>query len=754
MLPTGKKAPKGLGRPRNLHDAIFAIPAIDAHCHPLLLKLDNKKYAFQSIASEAKGEALQHATSSLVFKRAVREISTWLGVNASVENILDARKCTEAVPYVERIVKASKIHGLLIDDGLSPNGQIVMSLEETAKILPVKRILRLETTAEAALREVCADSPEMDFATFKKFENRFLSLIKDDSVDLDLRHANPLLLRLVFEAYKDVKFVLLHVYPFTREAAYLASVYENVYVDFGLADLVLSADGQKATIRDLLHLAPTSKIQFSTDAHFHPEGLYLASKWGREALAQVLMESVKVNELDVGEAIQIAWDILFHNANDLYRLGWVATQQSETAGRRQADFGVIDAVKEQGVKAVRVTWVDSTNLTRTKLIPIAKFPSIAEKGVAVVSAVLAFPMMWDVVQEPTESISVTRDINLVPDLRTLRQLPYHSAHAVVLGNFVDGDGVECAACPRAFLHRQLDRLQTDHGLTLSAGFEIEFLLLEKNADGTPGVPVDGTNYAEWGSLEPRIATVLDEIVEALEEQGCEVELFHPEAAPGQFEVVLKFCDAKEMVDRVVLARQTIYNIPTLHGLKASFVPKSWEHHDDNGADGIGEETRHFMAGIYTHLQSLVAITTPSVNSFARLQPGCWAGAFHCWGLANKEAPLRALKDNFEYKAMDGTANPYLALGALIAAGIHGLEAKLDLPPPTHVDPATLPADKAPPRLPTDLKTALGNLADDNKLRELMGDEIVKAFLAVKKAEVEAFEGKLFEEIRDAVMRKY
>ena len=104
-------------------------------------------------------------------------------------------------------------------------------------------------------------------------------------------------------------------------------------------------------------------------------------------------------------------------------------------------------------------------------------------------------------------------------------------------------------------HRLLRRLKETHDLTLNAGFELEFTLLSINSDGTPGAPVDQTNYAEWGAMSPKVSAVLDEIVECLEAQGIEVELFHPESAAGQFEVVLKYGDAKWLADAVVLARQ-------------------------------------------------------------------------------------------------------------------------------------------------------------------------------------------------------
>lgn len=141
--------------------------------------------------------------------------------------------------------------------------------------------------------------------------------------DLDLRLANPLHLRFLLEIpqYRQVPIVLLHAaYPFTREAAYLASVYPNVYVDFGLAIPFLSVFGMRQVISMLLELSPTSKIMYSSDAHMIPDLFYLGAKWGRMALGQVLDQAIDDRDLTAQEADDIAIAILQRNARQLYRL--------------------------------------------------------------------------------------------------------------------------------------------------------------------------------------------------------------------------------------------------------------------------------------------------------------------------------------------------------------------------------------------------------------------------------------------------
>lgn len=140
--------------------------------------------------------------------------------------------------------------------------------------------------------------------------------------DLDLRLANPLYLRHLLESpqYHHAPIVLLHAsYPYMREAGYLASVYPQVYLDFGLAVPFLSVSGMRETIRQLLELTPTSKLMYASDAHSIPELYYLGAKWGRQLLGEVLSQAVIDSDITVPEASAIAAAILRENALSLYQ---------------------------------------------------------------------------------------------------------------------------------------------------------------------------------------------------------------------------------------------------------------------------------------------------------------------------------------------------------------------------------------------------------------------------------------------------
>ncbi|MEB3159859.1 MAG: glutamine synthetase, partial [Synechocystis sp.] len=173
----------------------------------------------------------------------------------------------------------------------------------------------------------------------------------------------------------------------------------------------------------------------------------------------------------------------------------------------------------------------------------------------------------------------------------------------------------------------------------------------------------------------------------------------------------------------------------------------------------------FMAGVLAHLPGLMALTVPSVNSYRRLLPHCWSGAFQTWGLDNREAAIR-VPSNFtlpspthvEVKTVDASANPYLALGAVIYAGLDGIQRQLPLPDPVGVDPGSLTQEERQrlniQALPNNLGTAIACLEKDEVLLAALGPDLAKAFIAVRKAEWEVLQGKSLEEEVNLLLTKY
>jgi glutamine synthetase len=186
-----------------------------------------------------------------------------------------------------------------------------------------------------------------------------------------------------------------------------------------------------------------------------------------------------------------------------------------------------------------------------------------------------------------------------------------------------------------------------------------------------------------------------------------------------------------------------------------------------GPHGMTEVGEAFVAGVLAELPALVAIGSPSVPSYLRLIPSHWAGAFACWGRENREAAIRfvtgmvgarATAANTEVKCFDQSANPYLVVGSVIAAGLAGVERNLKLPAEVTVDPASLPVEELAhrdiQRLPQTLEEALSHFEKSDVLRDAMGPMLFGPFTAVRRAEAEAFAGQEPEEVVAAHRWRY
>ena len=326
------------------------------------------------------------------------------------------------------------------------------------------------------------------------------------------------------------------------------------------------------------------------------------------------------------------------------------------------------------------------------------------------------------------------------------------------------DGKPWPLCPRHFLKRMISAA-AEAGLEVKAAFENEFYLLKSTPDA--GTPVDGTPFASTLAMDLNME-VIDAIVGALMDQGIAVEQYYPESGPGQHEITILYTEGLCAADRQIAFRETVRAVALQHGLKASFLPKIFPEKAGSGChlhlslwrgdENLVPDSRNFgklsatagrfMAGVLNHLPALMALTTPSTNSYRRVRPHCWSGAFRCWGFDNREAAIRVPThpeppnpSHFEIKTVDASANPYIALGAVIAAGLDGVFKEAQLPEPVSVDPGDLTEAERSGRgidsLPTLLGDAVARLEHDDVLLNALGPDLAKAYLAVRKAEWEA-----------------
>ena len=442
--------------------------------------------------------------------------------------------------------------------------------------------------------------------------------------------------------------------------------------------------------------------------------------------------------------------------------------RTEPAAETAAQRGEIVARAEAaGLKLVRFLYCDTDGIIRGKASGMASLGDRLATGIGLTLAMQAFTMLDHLAA--VEGMGPVGEIRLVPDPSTFVIAPYVPKTGVVLVDMVTLDGQPYAADGRAFLKRSIEKA-AGADLEIVAAFEPEWSLARKEGDTYR--PIDDSGcFTTYGMNNA--AEVILEIVEALESQGIPVEQYYAELGWGQQELSVRHAPALQAADRHILYRETVRGVALKHGLYASFAPKPWadqagngchlhfsgwnrartvnRFHDANVPYGLSPLARHFMAGILEHLPALLALTCASVNSYRRLQPQMWASAYRAWGPDNREGALRVVSTfwgheaeslNVELKSSDSSANPYLALGGVIAAGLDGMERSLELAPPVTVDPHTLGDEQrrkiGADRLSESLKQALEHLQRDRVLAEAMGEKLLNAYVAVKQLDIDAF----------------
>ncbi|KZT58818.1 glutamine synthetase/guanido kinase [Calocera cornea HHB12733] len=632
----------------------------------------------------------------------------------------------------------------------------------------------------------------MDFESW--LIRRLLTFIKDKPLQfhtglgdthMRLYKGDPALLQELCEEFPDARIVLLHSsYPFTRQAGYLATCFKNVYLDFGEVFPQVAAHGQREIIREMMELTPLNKLLWSTDAHHHPECYYVSTMQSREAMYAVISEFVKAGDLTLDEAVDGVQKMLFHNSNKAYNLGLkpiptnlpippavAATLAPSLTG--DSTHLTLDQLVPAGIKYVRVSWTDYTNNFRFRLMPTARFIHLATSdtpGVNLTNATLGLGQT----DMMAKGFSGVGEHMYTFDLSTLRRLPSEIAkdHASVMGwfEYKDQRAVRNALCPRSLVERLEKDAKAKFGATMLVGFETEFILLETLDPPTPA------QIGGWSSsLKHRTGSVAaaccEEIASTVQAAGIELQMFHAESGPGQYEIVTGPLPPLEACDALVLTRDIMYHVAAKYGLKATLIPKPYlkpkadyaasathvhlslksepkapaSNHPD--VPHLPADFASFMAGILAHLPAIACFTLSVQPSYTRVVDGNWSGGtWVVWGRDNREAPLRLCGGyhgdgfNVELKTLDGTANPYLALGAVIAAGLWGVGKKLELKQrnaPGIVDQMSAEEKKkvgAVLRIPKSWELAREELVHDPELQEAVGKEVVDAWIEVKEAE--------------------
>lgn len=446
---------------------------------------------------------------------------------------------------------------------------------------------------------------------------------------------------------------------------------------------------------------------------------------------------------------------------------------------------VIQQTQAAKLRLVRFLYCDNGGIIRGKATHTQKLAARMREGIGQTLAMQAFTGVETLAS--VEGMGPVGEFRLLPDPETFVILPYVPATASLLCDMVRLDGEPWEACPRSFLKRMIARLSPHH-MRAEIGVEHEFYLA-RDVEGQY-VPADySACYSSIGLDEQ--AVVVDNILAALEKQGFSLELFHTELGPSQQELSLSHAGALQAADQVIRVRETVRGAARLGGLYASFAPKPFLDQGGNGAHihislwgterhthpqknlfyashqpgSLSQTGLYFIGGVMRHLHALVALTCGSPNSYRRLIPHFWSSAYDAYGFDNREGAIRIPSlfrgreedsSNLELKAADHSGNPYLAIGALIAAGLDGIVHKIEPGPAYDIDPGNYSDEERERRgirrLPTSLDEALDALERDQVLLDALGPLLSTSYIAVKREEASFFRDKSPEE--EAVQHFY
>jgi len=418
---------------------------------------------------------------------------------------------------------------------------------------------------------------------------------------------------------------------------------------------------------------------------------------------------------------------------------------------------LFERAKADRVQFISLQLTDVVGAIKSVTIPLHKLDEAVEHGIWFDgSSIQGFARIYE------------SDMFMMPDISTYRILPWtegnHRMARIICDAFTP-DGQPFGGDPRGILRRVISRAEA-LGLRFFTSSEPEFFLFRRE-NGAEPVLHDVAGYFDFSPRDVA-SEVRQDIILALEALGIEVERGHHEVATGQHEINFRYADALTSADALMTFKYTVKAVAQAQGLYATFMPKpiagingSGMHthqslfdlsgdtnlfYDANDAYHLSPLAYHFLAGQLQHARALAAIVAPTVNSYKRLVPGYEAPVYVCWGQINRSALMRIPRyskgreksTRMELRCPDPSSNPYLVLAVMLAAGLDGIERKLQPPAPIEESAYEFTEDALRERsigvLPGSLDEALRELERDQVLRDALGAQAYKAFVRAKRHE--------------------
>ena len=424
--------------------------------------------------------------------------------------------------------------------------------------------------------------------------------------------------------------------------------------------------------------------------------------------------------------------------------------------------------EDNHVRRVKLGAFDTDATLRGKYISVEKFRSAVESGLGFCDVIFG----WDIGDVLYDNAKFTGwhtgypDAHCRIDMSSYRLVPWEPGTAFFLLDLCDDAGGPLEIAPRQVFQRVLERA-AERGYAAHFAAEYEFFIFRETAQSLRDKHFAGLTPLTPGMFGYSVvrasanAELVLEIMELLAAFDVPLEAFHTETGPGVYEAAIAVEAGLAAADRAALFKVAVKEIAGRHNLTPTFMAKwnaglpgssghlhqslSRTGNNENlfsgeAADGgMPEPMEQYVAGLATNMQELTAIFCPTINSYKRTVPGAWAPVNTTWGVDNRTTAVRAIPSRgksarVELRLTGADINPYLAMAAALAAGLDGIERKLELPPPT-VNAYSGDA----PALPRTLADATRLFRESRMAREWLGEEFVEHYASTREWEVRQYE---------------
>lgn len=428
------------------------------------------------------------------------------------------------------------------------------------------------------------------------------------------------------------------------------------------------------------------------------------------------------------------------------------TPKLALATREEAD-GFVSKVKEAGFDFLRFELADMAGLSRGKTIPLNHVAGYLRSGLNLYGGTVAL----DTYSIPVKNSGYNEEKNytdcvMVADMQTLSPVPWLERTGRVLCDTMWYEGVPQMAAPRLLLKKMLS-VADSLGFTVKMGHEYEFYVV----DAATRKPIFG-GQPIFATARTHGHSAIDDLIGICQRQGIDIITWNVEHGPGQVEINYAAEDGIAAADTAFVFKGTVKEYLARHGLLATFMTKPYKGlsgscshfhvsllNKETGqnafldladADGLSGTFRSFIQGVLDHTRAAMAVWSPTPNCYRRIRPHTYAPSNISWGIQDRSASVRvkASRDqatHMEVRVPSALSNPYLVAATVIGAGLLGVMGKRELAPAGN---GPKEDDARYAKLPTEMDDALDAFEADMALREMLGEEFVKVYVAMKRQE--------------------